>query len=138
METVDWSDCTLVEVLPGKVGGVLCSKIPACLWQPSPATTTPSLMRDRHHTRSWLKLSTVTRKLVSTPSKLSSTTERRIGFMLNFEGVFRRGRTTPAGEASASIRNSNRSEHAMGGVKNGALLKLIESDKKGYLKKLGG
>ena len=25
-----------------------------------------------------------------------------------------------------------------GGVKNGALLKLIESDKKGYLKKLGG
>ena len=131
METVDWSDCTLVEVLPGKVGGVLCSKIPACLWQPSPATTTPSLMRDRHHTRSWLKLSTVTRKLVSTPSKLSSTTERRIGFMLNFEGVFRRGRTTPAGEASASIRNSNRSEHAMGRGKKRSLAQAHRERQKG-------
>jgi hypothetical protein len=64
----DWSDCPLVEVIPGKVSGAPLLKDTRLPVEAITGNYDASAMRDCRRTRPLPKLSIATRKLASTPS----------------------------------------------------------------------
>ena len=89
MATLDWSDCPLVEVIPGKVSGAPLLKntrLPVdAITGNYDAFRDEGLSPDAAIARLWI----ATRKLASTPSRPFSTIAPRINFRRSFEGPVR-------------------------------------------------
>jgi len=93
--TVDWSDCPLVEVIPGKVSGAPLLKNTRLPVDAITGNYAASAMRDCRRTRPLRKLRIATRKPASTLSRQFSAIARATGQIvtepLNLRKVSRHG-----------------------------------------------
>jgi hypothetical protein len=87
--TLDWSDCPLAEIIPGKVGGaplLMNTRLPVdAITGNYDAFRDEGLSLTRPLPKRWI----ATRKLASTLSKLFSTIAPSINFRCCFEGPAR-------------------------------------------------
>lgn len=85
---IDWSECPLVEIVPGKVSGAPLLKNPGCPYRRSPGTMMRSAIGGFRRMKRLRKRWTVIRKLAWTPSRSFFAIGPSISCRRNLESVF--------------------------------------------------